>query len=172
MANDTIGIQCIIAMIFMALSQQSETVEKVGTETEMTPIHIENENIRVWNPMSLYSVEECLLEEEPKGELLAKQKTKEPEEKTKDLEAKLYDACYTAPEKEFKINGRVFSNIREGCSRDYIERSRTVSKFTNDDVECMPGFTETQTFYNLITRSDYKNKYPYYWCSVRRVCCK
>ena len=84
-----------------------------------------------------------------------------------------YDTCYTAPDEELLISRWTnFKESRSLCSADYIKDARTNSQISNPQVACMPGFTETQIYYNVNVKSSKYSKYCDYWCNIRRVCCK
>ena len=86
----------------------------------------------------------------------------------------VFQSCYTAPDEELSLTvlGSNLFRSRELCAAKNVDSVRDNQKIGNPKIECAPGFTEVQTYYNLDTRSTTMTKYGSYWCKIKRVCCK
>ena len=86
----------------------------------------------------------------------------------------VFQSCYTAPDEELSLTvlGSNLFRSRELCAAKNVDSVRDNQRVGNPKIECAPGFTEVQTYYNLDTRSTTMTKYGSYWCKIKRVCCK
>ena len=86
----------------------------------------------------------------------------------------IFQSCYTAPDEELSLTvlGSNLFRSRELCAAKNVDSVRDNQRVGNPKIECAPGFTEVQTYYNLDTRSTTTTKYGSYWCKIKRVCCK
>lgn len=83
-----------------------------------------------------------------------------------------YGTCYTAPDESFMVSRYYTQRVRERCSESNLDILRSNSNLENPKIECVPGFTEVQSYYSLDLKSSPTIKYGDYWCNVRRVCCR
>ena len=85
-----------------------------------------------------------------------------------------YSACYTAP-KEVKTF-TTYTNLgmaRTACSKEiYNDSNNKLLAIRNDKIDCIDGFNEVQTTYNLQLSPSRISKYGTYKCSIQRLCCK
>lgn len=99
-------------------------------------------------------------------------KIKEP---TTSLTSKVrYSTCYTAPkETQTFITYANLGMARTACSKEiYNDSNNKLLAVRNDKIDCIDGFNEVQTTYNLELTPSRISKYGTYQCSIQRLCCK
>ena len=150
--NKKFVVTVILLCIFVILPSRSRDVEN-GKPKDTKPIH-----------------PKCASDEP--SFMKINTKIKEP---TTSLTSKVrYSTCYTAPkEAQTFITYANLDMARTACSKEFYNDSN--NKFLavrNDKIDCMYGFNEVQTTYNLELSPSRISKYGTYQCSIQRLCCK
>ena len=150
--NKKFVVTVILLCIFVILPSRSRDVEN-GKPKDTKPIH-----------------PKCASDEP--SFMKINTKIKEP---TTSLTSKVrYSTCYTAPkEAQTFITYANLDMARTACSKEfYNDSNNKLLAVRNDKIDCIDGFNEVQTTYNLELTPSRISKYGTYKCSIQRLCCK